>query len=289
MYNNNTYFELVANENLLVKATIESKIDIFSSLDYHFITSLITKYDSGGSRIAISNDSKILFCCGYYYGVQAIDIESKKIVWKNSKIKSIQKVEVSNSGEYVFLLTETEKLYTLESYSGLVVKQEKGIRDFYKVNHSDIVFRKKNNLYFKLEEQINSISNLENPILFICSFQNDIILSEMYKSLKRVNIITKETIWISELKPGFRINYMASFNDNIIVILANYSIPLENENHIIMLDSETGKILKMTQIDSKYHGFCFSYDGFRLFCSNGDVFDTLTHKRIFKTYNQNKE
>jgi hypothetical protein len=281
MNNNNTYFELISNEQILVKATIGSQIDIFSSIDYHFITSLITKYDFGGKRIAISHDSKMLFCCGYYYGIQAINIQSKEVIWKILKIKSIQKIEVSNDGAYLYVLTETEKLYTIESSSGLIMKKEKGIRDFYKTNLSGLIITRKNDLYFKLEESMNRIASLENLLLSACSFQNDIVLSEMYKSLKRINIITGEIIWISELKPGFRVNHMANLIDNTIVILANYMTPSIDENHLIVLNFETGKVLKKTQIDSKYHGFCFSHNGVRLFCSNGDVFDSITHEKIF--------
>lgn len=284
--NKNTYFELVSNEKMLVKATTESQIDIFSSIDYHFITSLNTKYDSGGNRIAISDDSKLLFCCGYYYGIQAIALKSKEVIWKTSKIKSIQKIELSNDGEYLYVLTETEKLFTIESYSRSIIEEEKGIRDFYKTDYLGLIFRKKNHLYSKLSEKTNLICALENPILAICSFQNDIIVSEMYKPLKRVNFITGDEIWISDLKPGFRINHMKSINNDTIAMLGKYSVLKENENHLFILNSVTGEVIKKTQIDSKYHTFCYSHDGLKLFCSDEDVFDTITHKLISKTTNQ---
>jgi outer membrane protein assembly factor BamB len=283
MDNNNKYFELVANEKLLVKATIESKIDIFSSLDYHFITSLKTKYDFGGSRIAISKDSKLLFCCGYYYGIQAINIESKKIIWKNSKIKFIQRIKVSNDGAYIFLSTETKKLYIIESNSGLIISKENGIINFYKTTLNELIISKKNSLYLKSEESINFITTLENPVLTTCSLQNNIVISEMHKSLRKVNIHSGKDVWVSNLKPGFRINHMAIINDKTIVMIGFYNASsTEDQNYLFILNTENGEILKKTQIDSKYHGFCFSHDGHKLYCSNGDVFDTIAHEKIVK-------
>jgi outer membrane protein assembly factor BamB len=282
MENNNVYFEITATEKVIAKALIEFKIDIFSGLNYEFLNSLNTIYDNGGKRMAISNDSKTIFVCSYYDGIVAYNIETNQVIWRNLKLKSIQNIQVSNDGLLIYIVTESELFYTLESATGVLISKVKGVNDFFKSENENLILIKHDTVYLKsIDEVERQLIKTKNGILNICSSFNQTIIAEIYKSLIMIENSSGNKIWESDLKPGFRINYLKRISEKLISIVAQYSTPSKDENYLLLLDYETGRVLEKTQLSSEYFSFCYSKDGSQLYCSNMDVYDTLSFNKIY--------
>ena len=282
MENKQKYFEITATEKVIAKALPEFKIDIFDSLNYEFLGSLKTIYDSGGKRMAISNDSKIIFVASYYVGVIAYEIKTSQIIWKNLKLKSIQNIQVSNNGLYIYIVTQSEIFYIIESATGVLVSKVKGINNFFKSDNENLILIRQNIAYVKsVNETEKQLLITENGILNVDSSFKETIISEIYKPLILIENSSGNKIWESELKPGFRINYLKRISDNLISIVAQYAMPSKDENYMFLLDCKTGKILEKTQISTEYFTFCHSKDGSKIYCSNMDVYDTMNFKKIY--------
>jgi WD40 repeat protein len=283
MENNNVYFEITATEKVIAKAWSEFKIDIFSGLNYELLSSLNTIYDFGGERIAISNDSKVIFVGSYHEGIIAYDIETNQVVWKNLKIKSIQNIKVSNDGLCIYIVTESAQFYTLESATGVLISKVKGINEFFKSENESLILIKRNTVYLKdINEVERQLMKIETGILTVYSTFNETIIAEIYKPLIMIENSSCNKIWESDLKPGFRINYLKRISEKLISIVAQYSIASkEDENYLILLDYETGQVLEKTQLPSEYFSFCYSKDGRQLYCSNMNVHETFNSTKIY--------
>lgn len=280
--NDNFYFEIFANEVTVAKAKSEKTIDLFNVLNFKQLTSLETTFESGGTRLAVSIDSTIVFTCNFFEGITAFKIENGQILWKNTKIKSIQKIDVSDDGLHLFIVTERKKFYVVDVKTGELIKQEKGISSFFKLPENKVLFINSDNS-ISLKSQVNTklFYKFESYILDVCSTEGNIIFSEMYKPLTMIEVKTGNKIWQSDLLPGYRINYLKQVSEDIISMVGFFNNGKIDEKYLFNLETKSGMITKKTQLDSLYHSFCFSPDGLKLYCSNLDVYDTLNHLKIY--------
>ena len=280
--NNNFYFEIIANNTIIAKSRFEKTVDLFCAVDFKKLTSIETTIDFGGVRLAISVDSTILFTCNFYGGLSAFKIDDGQILWENSKIKSIQKIDVSDDGAFLFIVTEKRFFLIVDIKSGEVINQEKRILSFFKLTENNVLFINSNkSAILKSDFKISPFYKFENRIINVCLIKNNIICSEMNKPLKMISIETGGKIWESELSLDYRINYLKQTSEEVISMVGFCSNGKIDESYLFHLDIESGNILKKTQLDSSYHSFCFSPDGLKLYCSNIDVYDTINHLKIF--------
>ncbi len=232
--------------------------------------------------MAISNDSKTIFVCSYYDGIVAYNIETNQVIWRNLKLKSIQNIQVSNDGLLIYIVTESELFYTLESATRVLISKVKGVNDFFKSENENLILIKHDTVYLKsIDEVERQLIKTKKGILNIYSSFNQTIIAEIYKSLIMIENSSGNKIWESDLKPGFRINYLKRISEKLISIVAQYSTPSKDENYLLLLDYETGRVLEKTQLSSEYFSFCYSKDGSQLYCSNMDVYDTLSFNKIY--------
>jgi len=265
---------MVASDKIIAKATDEYIIDIYDLKDNKFLRSLNTIYDSGGDRITISNDSKIIVVGSYYDGVEAFNIETGEKLWANKKIKQVQKICISLDDETIYILTENNKLIFLKFDTGEIFLNYNTITNFFYSFTGTLIIQKKNKILVSNNDVFNAIFEIEGYLLDVFSTNNNSLISEAYKNLKLVDNRTQKVIWSSDLPPGYAIHKIFKVSEFAIVALGKYSLPSEVENYLLKINFITGLVENKIKLNSESI-FCFSTDGLKLYYSNGDIIDTL--------------
>jgi hypothetical protein len=264
------YFEIVATNEIIVKSNAQKRIDIFSQDNHSILKTFETSFEGGGERIAISSNSKILVSGSFFEGVEAFDIGSGKCIWKNKKAKQAQKIHISFDAKFVFILTETGKLYVLDAMNGALINQIKGVKNIFFDNRDSLVIQNGQ----KLSHYNNGILEFfyKGDGIFLSVYYDKItsVISEAHKPLKQIKNSTRELIWESDLSPGYSVHLISQVSNLKFAILAKYLSAAGVENYLIIINSKTGMVENKIELSLEALNFCFSADSQFLFCSNGE-------------------
>lgn len=263
------YFEMVASEATIIKATSENLIELFD-LNNTLIKSVHSIYDSGGKRLDFSEKLGIVIAGNFYDGVQAIDVESNKIIWYNRKIKHIQKIYISSNNKSVYLLTEAKKFIVLDILNGEIQSEISNIKNLFFSKNQNIVFLKGTKLYLYEDDKLTYLYEGDGVFLNIFSNSNVSIISEAYKNLVLIENNSKKKLWSSDLPPGFAVHSIIKTSESSLFTFAKYSTPSGLENYLIKINFTSGKVENKTKLSSEIICYCFSPDGKTLFSSNDE-------------------
>lgn len=267
---NNKYFEMVASDKVIAKATIEYHIDLFDVNTGAFLRTLNTIYDSGGNRIAINDESKFIVIGSYYDGLEVFDINNGEKIWGNNELHGVQKVAISENNGVIHVLTESSEMIRLTLSTGRIITNESDIANFFLTNDNTIIVQKESRLYHDNGRERKVIYESDGYILDVKSYNGYSIISEMYQSLIKLDNDSQKIIWKSDLAKGFVINKISHKSDSKIYVFAKYTLESGNENYLITINERTGHVEDKVVLKFKGDTFCFSNDGYFFFSSNGD-------------------
>lgn len=243
-------------------------------------------HDVGGRRLAISPDGSTVATAAYSAGrISCYDVMSGNKRW-SIRARSCQSVVYSADGTYLFAGFDSRSMMQLEVESGKCIREIPGATSIFVSPFTRHIAeeRRRLTLYKPGDELIGEIT--EQPRIAAVAFSPKIValshycLSEDVKpSVECVSLRSGKQIWRSQLADGGAFLGLVWNKDREVFFGFHCVGPTPSWGRLLQFSERDGACSQTVDVEFDIHPV-FDQHGERLILSTGDVYSTLTGRRL---------
>lgn len=277
--------------DLFCAAEFEKTVHIYSLKDYEKVTTLDTKLDFGGKRLAVSSDDQLCAIAAYRrYGITMYHLPDGEVLWNRKDLKKAQVLRFHPSKDILIVSITYGPTVFVDAKTGETIKVFKKHEDVWASPFEDTyLFENQKTYTITVSNGKQFIIRRDTFNIQDVSFSKDItFVSEGMGPLNAISNTTGKILWKNSIEDGQFIRI--GFNEEKKVLFAVFRSSKNAEKTLYAFDGESGEIINKLKLESDATETDFAKNNSLLICSNGSIYDlSLSDYKIDCTINLPKE
>ncbi len=241
-------------------------------------------FESGGKRLAISEDGKLCVAGAYdKHGIAMYDALNGDTIWQRKDLNKVQGLYFSSCYQDCILACfDNKPCHVLEAKTGETMTTIKGLRKFAESPFAKIQLLDKKRaievLDFEQGQCIGKIKPLTFAVLSSIFTENSVIISEAAGPVSSYAIQGAKLMWRYTPKLGSHVLAVSYCEEMDEIFAAQWSYEKGGDSTLLAFDKNDGNVHRKQLLRGIRGQAIFALKGSRLISYSGKVLDTITGK-----------
>lgn len=263
------------NGDTFAVAEFERIVYIWSFKDLKKLTTLYTKLDFGGQRLAISSTGTLCAVGAYdRYGISMYDLNTDDLLWSNKDLKKVQVLRFNHSGDRLYACFSDKSMHVINALTGEIIEKIRGIKNIWFSPYENIYLTEGNNISLCKSASVKKlkIERQSFAILDVAFAKDMIFVTEAGGPLRAIDINSGKVLWNINIDDNhfLKLGYLEE-KDILYAVLWPY---VNGGNKVLYkIDKQTGNVLYKTEMEKDTIETEFIKKTSFLLNSNGSLYE----------------
>lgn len=238
------------------------------------VARMMTVYQVGGNRIAVSSDAAHLFAAGYEAGVEAYHCRSGITEWSRVDLRGVHNLKLSPGENSLYCLFESGPCVELDARTGETMRRIRGVRRIWhsRFDQIEVTYGKDFIIYDQAGQRLGRIPFFASALPRLAFAPNEILVALSYGSHRLYKSGSWTEIWCSRPDVvGFLADVTYCLEDQTYRTLA-YPAEFSPTCGLVELNGMDGSLKTITTVESEADPR-FIDGGARIITSFGQILD----------------